>query len=314
MIHSATFKAMGCRIFAAIEKPMESSPAELARVPKWFEEWEQCLSRFRSDSELNAVNHSAGHPIHVSKSFLDVLHVAQQAERESENLVTPAIHDQLVAAGYDTSFDQMHDGTLGPMEQDYETVHSLSEIQVDIKSKAIQLPRDFHLDFGGIAKGWAAHQTANRLKSLGTALVNAGGDVSISGRMSNGNYWSVGVADPANPADNLVILKLGRCGVATSGTDYRRWKKDGIWQHHIIDPRTGFPAVTDVLGATVIAPDVMIAEMNAKMAVILGSDGALDWLDANPSLAGILVLKSGRIVRSQQFYKYLWRSNDQSRQ
>jgi thiamine biosynthesis lipoprotein len=115
-----------------------------------------------------------------------------------------------------------------------------------------------------------------------------------------------------NPSDNLEILKLSRCGVATSGTDYRRWKKAGIWQHHIIDPRTGLPAVTDILSATVVAPNVMEAEMNAKVAVILGGDAAVSWLDNNSSLAGMLVLKSGRIIYSQRMQDYLWRQNERS--
>ncbi|MGB8253084.1 MAG: FAD:protein FMN transferase, partial [Anaerolineaceae bacterium] len=214
MIHTTEFKAMGCRIFAAIDAPNGSSPVELEDLPGWFEGWEQSLSRFRTDSELNEVNRSAGRPIHVSKPFREVLKVAEQMERDSGNLVTPAIHDQVVAAGYDTSYDRMPDSITGSMEQAPGEVYPLSDIQVDSKTRTIQLPFDCHLDFGGVAKGWAAHQAAGRLKPHGPALVNAGGDISITGRMSDGEYWSVGVADPTNPSDNLEVLKLGRCGVA----------------------------------------------------------------------------------------------------
>jgi thiamine biosynthesis lipoprotein len=314
MIHTTEFKAMGCRIFAAIDNPVGSSPNELENLPGWFEEWEQSLSRFRPDSELNQINRSVGHPIKVSKSLWDVMKVAEKAERESGNLVMPAIHDRLVAAGYNTSFEFMSSDIQSTGRMDDNGTFLLSDIQTESRTRTIHLPYDCHLDFGGVAKGWAAHQAARRLKPYGSTLVNAGGDIAITGRKSDGSWWSVGVANPGNPSNNLEVLKLGRCGVATSGTDYRRWKRDGLWQHHIIDPRTGFPAVTDILSATVVAPDVMEAEMNAKVAVILGGEAASSWLDENPSLAGLLVYKTGRIVYSRRMQNYLWRKHDRSSQ
>jgi thiamine biosynthesis lipoprotein len=263
---------------------------------------------------LNEINRSAGKTMRVSKVFWEVMKVAKKVEHDSNNLITPAIHDQLVAAGYDTSFDSMSKNSRGPARLENSGTFLLSDVQTEAKSISLRLPFDSHLDFGGVAKGWAAHQAAERLGSQGPALVNAGGDIAITGKMANESWWSVGVADPANPPDNLEILRLGRCGVATSGTDYRRWTKDGVWQHHIIDPRTGLPAMTDILSATVIAPDVMEAEMNAKMAVIMGSTAALDWLEIHPSLAGILVLKNGRVVYSRRVVNHLWRTNDRSKQ
>jgi thiamine biosynthesis lipoprotein len=308
MIHTTEFKAMGCRIFAAVDAPVGSPVVELEDLPNLFEGWEHNFSRFRSDSELNEVNRSAGRIIHVSKPFWDVLKVAERAEHDSNNLVTPAIHDQLMAAGYDRSFDQMPDSITESTEQGPGKVYPISALRFGLNARSIQLPDECHLDLGGVAKGWAAHQAARRLRQHGATLVNAGGDISITGRMSGGKYWSVGVSNPDDPSKNLEILKLGRCGIATSGIDYRHWMKAHTWQHHIIDPRTGFPAITDVLSATIIAPDVMEAEMNAKMSVILGSDLALKWLDGNPFLAGILVLKSGRVIKSQTMEKYLWRN------
>ncbi len=314
MIHTSEFKAMGCRIFAAVDNPNGSSPYELENLPGWFEVWEQSLSRFRPDSELNQINRTAGHPIKVSKPFWDVLKVAEKAERESGNLVTPAIHDRLVAAGYDTSFEFMATDIQSEGGLEDSGTFLLSDIQTESRTRTIHLPFDCHLDFGGVAKSWAAQQAARRLRPSGSTLVNAGGDIAITGRKSDGSCWSVGVANPVNPSDNLEVLKLGRCGVATSGTDYRRWKKDGLWQHHIIDPRTGFPAVTDILSATVVAPNVMEAETNAKVAVILGGEAASSWLEENPSLAGLLVYKTGRIVYSRRMQNYLWRKNDRSSQ
>jgi thiamine biosynthesis lipoprotein len=102
------------------------------------------------------------------------------------------------------------------------------------------------------------------------------------------------------------LLVLGSGAVATSGTDYRRWRRNGEWQHHIIDPRTGRPAQTDVLSATVVAPAACEAEVAAKVALLLGSRDGLDWLEARPELAGMLILQDGRVLRSSRLEEYLW--------
>jgi thiamine biosynthesis lipoprotein len=80
-----------------------------------------------------------------------------------------------------------------------------------------------------------------------------------------------------------------------------RWR----WQHHIIDPRTGHPATSDVLSATVVAPSVVDAEVAAKTVLISGSQDGLRWLEEHPSYAGLLVLADGRRLLSSRIKAYL---------
>jgi len=117
--------------------------------------------------------------------------------------------------------------------------------------------------------------------------------------------WPIAIANPFVPDKSLGTVLLVRGAVATSGRDYRRWERGGMTQHHIIDPRTCQPAQTDVLSATVVAPDGPTAEMAAKVALILGSRASLTWLDARPTCAGLVVLEDGRILRSRRMDAYL---------
>jgi len=82
--------------------------------------------------------------------------------------------------------------------------------------------------------------------------------------------------------------------------------RNGRAAHHIIDPRTGGPAETDVLSATVLGPNAAAAEVAAKTVLILGGQAGLQWLDARPHLAGLLVLEDGRTLPSQNFPNYTW--------
>ena len=304
MITTLEFKAMGCHMFVALDLP-EDQHVELGQIPGWFETWEQSLSRFRETSELNQLNRSAGAPFQLSETLWEVLRESLTSEQLSHGLVTPAILDALVMAGYDRSFDQLKTSPSELPSNPFDPAGFLSGVQLDEATRTVCLPIGLHLDFGGIAKGWAAGQATLRLSAFGPALVNAGGDISISGPQSNGEAWPIGITDPFDPDSSLEVILIERGSVATSGKDYRRWQRDGVWQHHIIDPRTGMPAQTDVLTATVIAPSAVEAEVAAKVVLISGSQSGLQWLDAHPTLAGMLVLEDGGHLYSERMSEYI---------
>jgi thiamine biosynthesis lipoprotein len=304
MIYKTEFRAMGSQILAALDTPPARTPQRLDNVSQWFEAWETTLSRFRPESELSRLNRSAGEAQVVSTTLWEVFQLSLEAYRQSDGLVTPLVMDALVAAGYHASFDQL--GTLPSFAGPGQPIPDLSQVKVGGLQHTIQLPPNAHLDFGGIAKGWAAHKAAQKLKLYGPALVDAGGDIDISGLQADGKPWPIGITDPFSPERDLYTLRLGRCGVATSGRDYRRWKQGANWKHHIIDPRTGEPAETDVFSVTIIAPTVTEAEVATKVILISGSQDGLTWLRARPALAGLLILENGRQLYSSNFEKYLW--------
>ncbi len=304
MTHQIEFQAMGCQMLAALEYPTPRVKSLLARVPGWFETWEACLSRFRPDSELSQVNNQAGTEMLVSNTFWSVLQAAVKAETFSQGLVTPTLLRELVAAGYDRSFTDLVPDQVRHTPS-VKQAGRLQTVQLDPQKQTVCLPAGISLDFGGVAKGWAAHQALQGLKPYGPALVDAGGDIAISGLKKNGEPWAVGIQNPLKPGDSLATLLLGRCGVATSGTDHRRWVQNGVQKHHIIDPRSGEPVQTDVLAATVIAPNVLEAEAAAKTALILGSRAGMTWLDAHPTLAGLLVTHRGELIYTPRFQNYL---------
>lgn len=302
MMHRLEFRAMGTRILAVAD--VEPPPPALQNVPLWFEDWEQTLSRFRSDSELCRLNINDGRMISVSQTLWDVFHASLDADCITGGLVNPLVYDALIHAGYDRSFDSILKNDSRFALDDIAVPVSLAEIATDTATRSICLPRGAHLDFGGVAKGWAAHQAMERLKVAGPALVNAGGDVAVSGLQADGERWSLDIVDPFRPGEYEGVLYVAKGGVATSGRDHRRWMRGGLLQHHIIDPRTGLPAETDVLTATVIAPTVMEAEAIAKMVVISGSQAGLDRLNGDASLSGLLILENGERLYSSNYREY----------
>lgn len=318
------FHAMGCQMLAVLDSDAPAAARRLARVPGWFAGWERQLSRFREDSELNRLNRAAGRPVPIGAVLWDVLQAAVEAAQRSGGLVVPTLLDALDAAGYDRSFDRLPpDGDTGTRIGNHDPASRSTSgdrqspvagaapvdwraIELDERARSVRLPPGVRLDLGGIAKGWAADRAARRLGTHGPVLVDAGGDIAVSGPRADGSAWPIGVADPAAPDRQVELLLLGAGGVATSGRDYRRWRQGKVWQHHILDPRTGRPAETDVLSATVIAPTTRVAEAAAKAALILGGRAGVAWLEAQPLLAGLLVLENRRVLRTRRLQNYLW--------
>ena len=314
MIHRLQFRAMGTDMLACVDTDSNQPPAILADAPTWFADWEQTLSRFRPDSELARLNR-ADRPAEVSPVLWDVFQHALRAERATEGLVTPTVGEAVIEAGYDRDFASMRGeqgGHIGPPQP--QTVGAvlrdcpnLSLVTFDETNHTIHLPPGTQLDFGGIAKGWAAQQVVERLKVHGSALMNCGGDIAISGSLLDGSPWEIGVYKPfERESDYVEMLYFHEaCGVASSATDRRRWAQSGQTRHHIIDPRNGQPAETDVVHATVVAPSAVEAESAAKSVLIRGSEDGLGWLESHPELAGLLILENGEILYSQRIVEYL---------
>jgi thiamine biosynthesis lipoprotein len=303
MLQRLEFQAMGCKMLAAVDRGTESSA--LAQVPEWFEEWEQILSRFRYDSELTRLNQTYEQPVQVGQTLWEVFRAAEQAEHMTNGLVTPTLLDAIIEAGYDRPFDVLPPQATGKPASVLTVSRPLAAVSVNSSDRTITLPPDVRLDFGGIAKGWGAHQAMRRLQADGPALVNAGGDIAISGPRADGGPWMVGVTDPFHTDEEIEIVALKQCGVATSGKDRRRWTRAGVLRHHIIDPLTGQPAETDLLTATVIAPDVIQAEAAAKAVFILGSRMGLEWIEAHPRFAALFVLDNGQVIHSRKMEEFL---------
>lgn len=304
------FRAMGSEVLAVIDREGRRAERLLGQVPRWFAGWEERLSRFRPESELSRLNRCPGQAVPVSRTLWRVLRAALRAAVESDGLVLPTVLPALEAAGYDRDFAEVRGDRPDHPHRDTPStlmVAPLAAVALDPEHRTVRLTPGARLDFGGVAKGWAADLAAQRLGRHGPALVDAGGDIAVVGVPRGLPGWPIGIADPLTPGRQIALLCLTRGGVATSGRDVRRWWSGGELRHHIIDPRTGRPAATDLLTATVIAPSAREAEVAAKTVLILGRRDGLAWLERRGDLAGLVVTDEGQIERSSRFDRYLWR-------
>jgi thiamine biosynthesis lipoprotein len=162
-------------------------------------------------------------------------------------------------------------------------------------------------DLDGVAKGWIADRALLALRHYPEAMVDADGDIASS--TPHGTDWTIGVADPSHPGRDLVVLDLDRIGqrvvgVATSGIDVHRWGP-GSDRHHLIDPATGRPAVSDVAQCTVLAESAALAEVVAKAIVIRGSVWGSGPLGSPGVLGAVVLGRTGEVLVTEQVLTWL---------
>lgn len=277
-MESRRFKAMGTEIELLVAAG--GADDALAAAESEFHRLEAILTRFRPESELSRLNEAGS--LQVGAELLEVVELALAARARTDGRFDPTVHDAVVAAGYDRSFEQV------PEEGTTVIVGAVTGGSVLIDGPRIELAPGTRLDLGGIGKGYAAARAADLLAAAGPALVNAGGDIAVKG-----GTWPVGV----ETADDELTLELTSGGLATSGRDRRRWRRNGEEQHHLIDPATGLPSPSDLLRVTVVAPDAVEAEVWAKALFIAGEEEAVREADMR-GLPCVLVTADGRTRRA----------------
>jgi len=301
-MQSIEHRALGSRVLALIDDDSARALALLGRTPALLNEAERRASRFRSDSELSRLN--AAGEAKVSHALFADIEASLEAARWTGGLVTPTVLTALEAAGYVESFEALgeqvsDEGGAGPCPDS-------ARVRLDPSNREVRLPPGLRLDLGGTLKGRLADQLSRELGEHAPALVDAGGDIAVSGPRQDGLPWSVGVGHPDNPNEPLCILALERGGVATSGRDFRRWKTARGWAHHLIDPRSGRPSETDVLTATVIARSAHRADVAAKAVLLLGSQAGLAFVESHPELEALVVRDDTTVRESSGFAEWIW--------
>jgi len=283
------FRAMGTDVEFLVEAEPSSETAEaLEAVEAEFHRFDALLSRFRADSELSVLNRCGA--LYAGPELLDVVELALAARWCTGGRFDPTVHDAVIAAGYDHSFESLPPDTHGPGPP--AGAPCGGGVTVDRGQSLIELERGFRLDLGGIAKGYAVDRVCDLLSPAGPCLVNAGGDLAVRGSLQ-GDPWPVGV----ETATSTITLALRNGAMATSGRDRRRWRRGGEEQHHVIDPSTGRPSETDLLRVTVVAGAAVTAEVHAKSLFLAGEQNAVREAD-ELGVPCVLVTDDGRTVRA----------------
>lgn len=151
--------------------------------------------------------------------------------------------------------------------------------KVELGEDTVTLPVDIKIDLGGIAKGFAADRVMEIFKKHGvtSGIITLGGNVQALGQHPEGRPWNVAIADPYEPDKTFASIQIEDCAAVTSGGYQRYFVENGVTYHHIIDPRTGYPADSGLVSVTIVSPDGTLADGLSTSLFIMGLENASEY-------------------------------------
>lgn len=265
------FRAMGTSMEMLLDAADgREARAALGAARAEVDRLERLLSRFRPDSELSRLNRARR--MRIGPDLARVLRAALELRRRTGGRFDPTVGRAVTASGYDRSFER-----LAPDPAPAGDPRPAGGVVVlDDRWGWVALGPGVDLDLGAIAKGDAADRACAVLAAAGPCLVNAGGDLVVSGPRADGEPWPVGLEVP----EGDLAVQLGSGALATSGTDRRRWQRAGRTLHHAVEPRLGRTATTDLVRATAVAPTGAEADAIATALLVAGARRARQLADA----------------------------------
>lgn len=297
-LHSSAWNAIGTtvRVVVTDRARLRSARAMLAND---LAALDLACSRFRADSELVRIEATAGTPTAISPLLTEAISASLRGARLTNGDVDPTVGRAMETVGYDRDFASVP-ARGGAIRVTVRHTPRWRQIALDEEAGLVTVPVGVRLDLGATAKAWAADRSARRIAAqLGCGvLVSLGGDIAVAGDVPAGG-WSIRVQhvtdDPLTPAQGPAgVIALREGGLATSSTRARRWRRGGDLLHHILDPRTGWPADSNWRTVSVAAGTALDANIASTAAVIRGP-GAPGWL-AGLGLPARLVALDGTVT------------------
>ncbi len=265
----------------------------LAAAAREINRLERELSRTVSTSDVYQLN--AGGSASVSDETAALLTAAVEYSEKTGGLFDVTIAPLVTLWGITT------DSPRVPSQGEIDALLPLvGSDHIRLDGDTVTLDTGCAVDLGGIAKGYASDRVAEILRqnAVTGAAVSLGGNVYVCGQKPDGTGWSVAVQDPKNTDSYAMTLELTDTFAVTSG-GYQRFftGEDGTVYQHILDPRTGRPAETDLLSVTVIAQNGTMADAYSTALYVMGEQGACDfWRQSAAAFDLVLITADGRVL------------------
>ncbi|HVY31640.1 MAG TPA: FAD:protein FMN transferase [Polyangiaceae bacterium] len=299
-------EAMGTSLhFIAYTSPEADEAATRAAIGKAISEMrrlENLLSEWKPQSEIGQVNAHAGEWVGIGPEATRVIERGLWAGK-------------LSAGSFDITFQSLSQvWKFGSAAEDKPKLPSRAEVEklrrrvdyrrveLDEAGKRVRIGKDQQLGLGGIAKGYIVDQASKTLRDAGVRsfLAQAGGDLFGSGRKPDGSPWVSGVQDPRGPqGEFFAVLELTDHAFSTAGDYARAYVVGGKRYHHIIDPKTGYPA-TACRSVTVWAPDATTADGVDDAVFILGPEQGLKLVESLDGVGAVIVDAKNRVIVSER--------------
>ena len=264
-------------------------------IDSLLREFNNSVSTFIPASTISKVN-KPDTLIVADSFFAHVFRKAQEVSQKTEGAFDITVMPLVNGWGF---------GFKDTLRMDSATVDSLKKL-VDYRKVSLtekngryfvkKTDRRIQVDFSAIAKGYGVDIVAMFLEKHGIKnyMVEIGGEVRAKGKNQNNEIWRIGISKPIDdPVGNNPELKafinLDNKSLATSGNYRNYYYRNGKKVSHEINPKTGYPALNNLLSVTVMADDCMTADAYATAFMVMGMEKTMDYLKHDSMLEVYLI-------------------------
>lgn len=300
-----------------LKKAVDAAYAEMRRIAELSDGFPQPGTAAYRGSDVCRINAQAGkQAVRVDADILAMLMLSKKYNELSEGAFDVTVGPLMDLWGF--AGDNPHVPSPDRIRTALALVGS-RDLLLNERERTVLLRRSgMKLDLGAVAKGYATEKALQALKNMGVtkALIDAGGNIRVLGQNTFDAPWRIGIKDPRKSDAIAAVLPLEDASAVTSGDYYRFFESGGKRYHHILDPRSGYPADRN-MSVTVVTKDAGVAdilstvffvhspekalEMAGKMAgvdlFLITADGRIRH---TPSLAGRIEVKPGEAYRYDQ--------------
>ena len=248
--------------------------------------FEGIFSRTVVGSDVYAINHADGMPTEVSPETAEVI---AEALRYAE--LSDGLFDITIGA-----VTQLWDFKNGVVPDSQALARALEHVDwrgVGVRGTVVTLTDPYAaIDLGGIAKGYIADDVARLLRERGceSALINLGGNTYALGTRPDGTPWSVGLQDPGKARGTVYAqVQASDLSIVASGIEERGFEKDGVYYHHLLDPRTGMPVANGTASVTIASARSVDGDACSTIAFLLGAEEGLAFIEEQPGIEALFI-------------------------
>lgn len=249
---------------------------------------DRTLSAHQGSSELSRLNREGGIWHEAGASLLRVSRTARHYGELTEGALDVTVLPILRAYGFIPGGD--NSVSIDAMRE------RIDYTQLRLSHDRVRLDGGVTVDFGGIAKGYAVDESARslRMAGVGSALLEAGGDLVAMGRPEPNQRWRIGIRDPNRPDALYATLDIEDEAVATSGLYAQTRPTPNGMVTHLINPKTGLP-VRHILSSTIVAKTAMAADALATATAVMESRGGRALIESLPDTEGAWIYADGSV-------------------
>ena len=273
----------------------DNAETSLKNAEKEIRRLEKILSVTDSESIVSQINSSNGQQTEINDDIAALLNTANDINSFSGGALNITTLPLTKAWGFLTKEYRIPDNSEIEI-----LLQKVNSDNIFVDGNTIACKNGTEIDFGSIAKGYAAQRVIDILKSDGitSAIITLGGNVQTLGAKPDGSLWNVVIADPlSSDNDTAGTLHVGQTAVVTSGAYQRNFTKDGKTYHHIIDPKTGYPSESDLLSVTVLCEDGTYADGLSTALFVLGTEKSYElYLENLIPFEAVFITKDKEII------------------